>query len=87
MPGLLRFIFACVSDLGKNTVRNMLIKTVLRLFCSLKMPTVWRSLLQRSCANIILRILVLSAELGGSITFMAHLEHGKVDPNARNGYV
>lgn len=51
------------------------------------MLMVWRSLLRRSCANIILRILVLNAELGGSITFMAHLEHGKVDPNERNGFV
>ena len=51
------------------------------------MLMVWRSLLRRSCASIIQRILVSSVELGGFITFMVRSEHGKVDQNAEKGYI
>ena len=38
----------------------------------------WKSLLLRSCASITPKILVLNAELEGSITSMVHLALGKV---------
>ncbi|WJX64316.1 hypothetical protein P8452_49117 [Trifolium repens] len=39
----------------------------------------WRSLQQKCSASIITKILELSAGLGGSITFMALMVHGKVE--------
>lgn len=46
--------------------------------CSLKMLMAWRSWPPKNCASITTRILGLSVVLDGSITYMAHLEHGKV---------
>lgn len=39
----------------------------------------WRSLRQRSCASTTLKTLELNVALDGSTTFMALLEHGKVN--------
>ncbi|CAK8534718.1 unnamed protein product [Lathyrus sativus] len=48
-------------------------------FSSHKMLMDWRSLQQKSYASTITKILELSVALGGSITYMALSEHGKVE--------
>ena len=45
---------------------------------SLKMHMAWRNLQLKSCASTTTKTLALSVVLEGSITYMVHLEHGKV---------
>ncbi|XVF24775.1 hypothetical protein REPUB_Repub13aG0156700 [Reevesia pubescens] len=69
-----------------NLSHNLLSEPIGSVFTSLqslktilKMLMAWRSLQQRSCASTTPKILELSVALEGSTTFMALLEHGKVE--------
>jgi hypothetical protein len=84
MHGLLRFVaalfllFVLVMLVIHLHTRVRVIVLNFMTFFSHKMHMGWRSLQQKCSASIITKILELSAALGGSITFMALMVHGKV---------